>query len=221
MSGWLEGKVALVTGGAGGIGGPIVERFLAEGARWGSSISRKTGSAVKDRLGDGVVTHAGDVRSAEDNAEAVEKTVRAFGRLDAFVGNAAVFDCFLSLETLPTRVIDEAFREVFEINVKGYLLGAKAAAAELRKTSGSIVFSVSESGFYANRSGILYTASKHAVVGIIKQLAYELAPDVRVNGVSPGGTLNPMGAAPSLKPICPQVDPEVRREKIEAETPCR
>jgi NAD(P)-dependent dehydrogenase (short-subunit alcohol dehydrogenase family) len=72
------------------------------------------------------------------------------------------------------------------VNVKGYLLGAKAAYRELAKTRGSIIFTVSNAGFYPCGGGPLYTASKHAVVGLIRQLAYELAPKIRVNGVAPG-----------------------------------
>jgi NAD(P)-dependent dehydrogenase (short-subunit alcohol dehydrogenase family) len=218
MNGWLEGKVALITGGAGGIGRSIVERFLAEGARVGvMDLSREGLRALGSdpQLADGIVTSVGDVRVLGDNEDAVLKTVRAFGRLDVFVGNAAVFDCLLGLERLPVDLLDDAFREVFETNVKGYLLGARAALPELRKASGNMIFTVSSSGFYPNGGGPLYTASKHAVVGLIRQLAYELAPDIRVNGVAPGGTAAAtIGAAPSLKPVCPQVEPEVRNGRI-------
>jgi 2,3-dihydroxy-2,3-dihydrophenylpropionate dehydrogenase len=65
----------------------------------------------------------------------------------------------------------------------------------------------------------LYTASKHAVVGLIKQLAFELASTVRVNGVAPGGTLTAIGAVASLRLFCPQVDLETRRKRIEGRTP--
>jgi len=220
MSGWLEGKVALVTGGAGGIGRAIVERFVSEGARVAvCDLSKEKLGEVKDQLGDQVITRAGDVRSFQNNAEAVRDCVRAFGHLDVFVGNAAVFDCFLSLERLPEKVIDDAFREIFDTNVKGYLLGAKAALMELKKTSGTVIFSASNSSFYSAGAGPIYTASKHAVVGLIRQLAFELAPTVRVNGVAPGGTLTAIGAPPSLKPFCPEVDLETRRERIESRTP--
>jgi 2,3-dihydroxy-2,3-dihydrophenylpropionate dehydrogenase len=83
--------------------------------------------------------------------------------------------------------LDKGFDELFAINVKGYLLGAKAAAAELVKSCGSMIFTLSNSAFYAEGGGPLYTASKHAAVGLIRELAFELAPKVRVNGVGPCG----------------------------------
>ncbi len=87
---------------------------------------------------------------------------------------------------LPEDKISEAFDELFAINVKGYLLGAKAAVPELLKSRGNIIFTVSNAGFYVAGGGPLYTASKHAVVGLVRQLAFELAPRIRVNGVAPG-----------------------------------
>jgi 2,3-dihydroxy-2,3-dihydrophenylpropionate dehydrogenase/cis-2,3-dihydrobiphenyl-2,3-diol dehydrogenase len=87
---------------------------------------------------------------------------------------------------------------VFHLNVKGYLLGAKAAVDELRRTGGSMIFTVSNAGFWPGGGGPLYVASKHAVVGLIRQLAYELAPAVRVNGVAPGGMATDLRGPRSL-----------------------
>jgi NAD(P)-dependent dehydrogenase (short-subunit alcohol dehydrogenase family) len=115
--------------------------------------------------------------------------VAAFGRLDVFVGNAGVFDKFTPLADFPEEQLSAAFDELFGVNVKGVLFGAKAAFPELAKTGGSILLTASIAGFYSAGGGALYTASKHAVVGIIRQLAVEFAPHVRVNGVAPGGTL--------------------------------
>jgi NAD(P)-dependent dehydrogenase (short-subunit alcohol dehydrogenase family) len=81
------------------------------------------------------------------------------------------------------------FDSVFAVNVKGYLLGAKAAVPELLRARGSMIFTVSNAGFFPGGGGPVYTASKHAVVGLVRQLAHELAPKVRVNGVAPGGTV--------------------------------
>jgi cis-2,3-dihydrobiphenyl-2,3-diol dehydrogenase len=75
---------------------------------------------------------------------------------------------------------------LFHINVKGYLNLAKAALPSLVRSSGALIFTVSNAGFDPAGGGPLYTATKHAVVGLIRQLAYELAPTVRVNGVAPG-----------------------------------
>jgi NAD(P)-dependent dehydrogenase (short-subunit alcohol dehydrogenase family) len=129
----------------------------------------------------------GDVTRLEDNKRAVAETVRAFGQLDILVGNAGIFDSFLRLDEFPEEKLSAAFDEQFGVNVKGCLLGAKAALPELLKTEGCMVFTASVAGFNSGGGGALYTASKHAVVGLIRQLAAELAPTVRVNGVAPGG----------------------------------
>lgn len=193
MAGWLEGQSALVTGGASGIGAAVVARFIAEGASVGVLV-RDDGQArtVRDRHGNKVVAIAGDVRSAADNSRAVAETVAAFGKLDTLVGNAGIWDFLVSLADQPDDRFDAVFDEIFAINVKGYMLGARAAIPELRKSRGSIVFTASTSSFFTGGGGSIYVASKHAVVGLIKQLAWELTPDIRVNGVAPGGTRTPL-----------------------------
>ena len=78
---------------------------------------------------------------------------------------------------------------MFAVNVKSQLVCVRAALPELRRAGGSVVLTVSTSGFYPGRGGVLYVASKFAVRGCVIALAHELAPQVRVNGVAPGGTL--------------------------------
>ncbi len=186
---WLEGQVALVTGGTGGIGQAIVRRYVAEGARVGvMSNEPEQLAALQDELGDSIVTIEGDVTSHSDNKLAVDTVLERFGHLDTFVGNAAVFDYFTSLERIAPEDLESAFQRLFAVNVQGYLLGARYAAEPLRQSRGSMIFTLSNSAFYAGGGGILYVASKHAVVGVVRQLAYELAPDIRVNGVAPGAT---------------------------------
>jgi NAD(P)-dependent dehydrogenase (short-subunit alcohol dehydrogenase family) len=187
--GWLDGQVALVTGGGSGIGHGIVARFLAEGARVGI-LERHADRVEQLRrdFGQAVYAIQGDVTRLEDNKRAVAETVRAFGQLDVLVGNAGVFDSFRRLDEFPEEKLSVAFDELFGVNVKACLLGAKAALPELLKTTGCMVFTASVAGFNSGGGGALYTASKHAVVGLIRQLAAELAPQqVRVNGVAPGG----------------------------------
>jgi NAD(P)-dependent dehydrogenase (short-subunit alcohol dehydrogenase family) len=139
--GWLDGQVALVTGGGSGIGRAVVARFVEEGARVGI-MERVASRAEQLRadLGDAVIGIAGDVSCLDDNKRAVAETVRAFGRLDVFVGNAGIFDVYASFADLPDDRLSQAYDELFGVNVKGCIFGARAALPELRKTSGSMVF---------------------------------------------------------------------------------
>ena len=186
--GWLDGQVALITGGGSGIGLAIVSRFVEEGARVGvMDRFPERVEQLRAEFGESVVALQGDVALLGDNKRAVEQTVGAFGKLDVFVGNAGIFDSRQRLDDFPEEQLAEAFDELFGVNVKGCFLGAKAAVSDLAKTKGCMVFTASVAGFNSGGGGALYTASKHAVVGMIRQLAAELAPDIRVNGVAPGG----------------------------------
>jgi len=185
--GRLDGEVILITGGASGLGRGIVNRFIEEGGRLAvldRSAERLT--ELQRGLGDRIETLAGDVRSLADNERAVAGCVTRFGKLDVAIGNAGIWDYNRSLDALPPESLDAAFDEVFHINVKGYVHLAKAALPALVRSAGSLIFTVSNAGFGPAGGGPLYTASKHAVVGLIHELAYELAPRVRVNGVAPG-----------------------------------
>jgi cis-2,3-dihydrobiphenyl-2,3-diol dehydrogenase len=186
--GRLAGQTAVVTGGASGLGRAIVERFIAEGARV-VVLDRSTErlKALESDYPDAVLGCVGDVRSLGDNKAAVARCCEAFGRLDCAVGNAGLWDYSTALVDLPDDRIDAAFDEIFQVNVKGYLLLAKAAAPALVRSAGSMIFTISNAGFYPSGGGPLYTATKHAAVGLVRELAYELAPHVRVNGVAPGG----------------------------------
>ncbi len=183
----LSDQAILITGGASGLGRAIVDRFVEEGARL-CVLDRSA-----ERLKEVTTAHsgkvesvAGDVRSLADNVKAVEHCVAKFGKLDCAIGNAGIWDYSQSLDAMPPERMDAAFDELFHINVKGYLLLAKAALPALVRSQGALIFTVSNAGFDPAGGGPLYTASKHAVVGLIRQLAYEFAPAVRVNGVAPG-----------------------------------
>ena len=92
------------------------------------------------------------------------------------------------------EALSRGFDELFAVNVKGYLLGVKAAVDALIESAGSVVLTASVASRNAGVGGAVYTASKHAVVGLVEQLAFELAPNVRVNGVAPGFMATPMVA---------------------------
>lgn len=185
--GWLDNQVVLVTGGGSGLGRAVTERFVAEGASVGvMDIDEDRLEAVRSELGESVVTVAGDVTDSDDNERAVAETVDAFGKLDTFVGNAGVFDQNAALPELAPDDLAESFTELFSVNVLGYMLGAKAALPELVETGGQMVFTASQASFGSDGGGVLYVPSKHAVAGLVRQLAFELAPTIRVNAVAPG-----------------------------------
>lgn len=185
--GRLEAKVALITGGAAGLGRAVATRFVREGARVVIlDRDQERLLQVRGELGDSVVAVHGDVTRYEDNARAVQAAIETFSHLDVFVGNAGVFDNRVGLVDLPADRLSDAFDELFSVDVKGYLLGAKACMAELERSQGAIIFTASVSSFFPGFGGILYIAAKHAVLGITRQLAFELKPRIRVNAVAPG-----------------------------------
>jgi NAD(P)-dependent dehydrogenase (short-subunit alcohol dehydrogenase family) len=195
----LLDEAILITGGASGLGRAIVERLLEEGANVAVLDRSETGLAeLSAAHGSRIVGICGDVRSMADNKRAVADCASTFGKLDCVIGNAGIWDFSTNLIALPEDQLDNAFDEIFQVNVKGYLLLAKAAAAALVDSRGSMVFTLSNAGFYPDGGGPLYTASKHAVVGLVKQLAFELAPYVRVNGVAPGGISTDLRGPDSL-----------------------
>jgi NAD(P)-dependent dehydrogenase (short-subunit alcohol dehydrogenase family) len=198
----LTDRVVLVTGGANGLGRAIVERFLAGGARVAVFDRSRSGLLALEEAHPEVLIVHGDVTRYADNARAVAAAVERFGRLDVFIGNAGIYDDRATLESIPGEELGDAFDELFGVDVKGYMLGARAAAAELRRARGAIVFTSSVSGVAPGFGGVLYIAAKHAIVGLTKQLALELAPEIRVNAVAPGfiptqlGGISALGQAP-------------------------
>jgi NAD(P)-dependent dehydrogenase (short-subunit alcohol dehydrogenase family) len=168
------------------------------------------------------VTTQGDATSLADTEAAVTAACRAYGGLDVLVNCVGIFDFYRGLADLGDE-LDEAFDEMFLTNVKSQLISVKAALAELRRSRGSVVLTVSTSGFYPGRGGVLYVASKFAVRGCVVALAHELAPDVRVNGVAPGGTMGTGLTGPASMGLAGQrlgAAPG-REEELKARTPLR
>jgi NAD(P)-dependent dehydrogenase (short-subunit alcohol dehydrogenase family) len=187
--GWLEGEVALITGGGSGIGRAIVDRFVEEGARVAVvDIVDERLEDVRTQHGDRVIAINADVLKIEENKRAVQETVAAFGKLDCFIANAGLGDAFRELIDIPEEDVAKTYDEIFDLNIKAVILGARVAVGELAKTNGSFLVTLSNSSFYPDGGGVMYIASKHGALGIVRQLAHEWAPVVRVNGVAPGAT---------------------------------
>ncbi|NLT26189.1 MAG: SDR family NAD(P)-dependent oxidoreductase [Microbacteriaceae bacterium] len=188
--GWLDGDVALITGGGSGIGRAVAERFVAEGARvaiLGRDLAKLEAVVAASPAPERMLAIAGDVREPESMHAAVAAVVERFGRLDTLVPNAGVWDWNRSVTRLDGPSLKSAFEEVLSINVIGYALAVEAAWRELVRNRGQIVMTLSNASFHTAGGGAPYTASKFACRGLVKQLAYELAPKVRVNGVAVGG----------------------------------
>ena len=187
--GWLDGKRALVIGAGSGIGRAVLAAFREEGAQVAAlELDKIKAERVAVELPECVVSQ-GDATAMADARAAVRTAAEAFGGLDVLVNCVGIFDFYRGLTDIPEDQLDAAFDEMFAVNVKSQLVTVQAALPELRRAGGSVVLTVSTSGFYPGRGGILYVASKFAVRGCVIALAHELAPDVRVNGVAPGGTL--------------------------------
>lgn len=221
MSGWLDGARALVVGGGSGIGRAVVEAFLAEGASVGVlELDSVKCEALAAQHPETVVVQ-GDATLASANTEAVAAVVSRFAGLDILVNCVGVFDFYRHLESIDADQLDAAFDELFAVNVKSHLHSVKAATPALRAAGGgSVVLCESTSAYYPGRGGTLYVASKFAVRGLVTTLAYELAPDIRVNGVAPGGTLGTdLGGIEALGLKGNRLDGEGRAEALASRTP--
>ncbi|GAB2962177.1 3-(cis-5,6-dihydroxycyclohexa-1,3-dien-1-yl)propanoate dehydrogenase [Amycolatopsis acidiphila] len=190
MTGWLDGRRALVVGAGSGIGRAVVDAFLSEGARVAVLERDEAKCAKLSAAIPGLPVVAGDATTRGANEAAVDATVAAYGGLDVLVSCVGIFDFYQGIAELPVERIDEAFDEMFRVNVKSHLHSVKAALPQLRRHGGSVILTESTSAYYPGRGGVLYVGSKFAVRGLVTAMAHELAPDVRVNGVAPGGTLN-------------------------------
>ncbi len=189
MTGWLEGKRALIVGAGSGIGRAVVDAFRAEGAEVAVlERDRDKCNVLREQLPELPVVE-GDATTREANERAVDAAAEHYGGIDTLVNCVGVFDFYKGLAEIGAEDLPRAFDEMFRTNVLSHLHSVKAALPALGAGS-SIVLTESASSFYPGRGGVLYVSSKFAVRGLVTALAHELAPDVRVNGVAPGGTLN-------------------------------
>jgi NAD(P)-dependent dehydrogenase (short-subunit alcohol dehydrogenase family) len=188
--GWLDGKVALVVGGGSGIGRAVVDAFVDEGASVGVLELSEEKCAELDALGPEVLAVRGDATSLDDARRAVRETVHAYGGLDSLAVFVGLFDYYTPLADIPDDRLAGAFDEMFHANVLSCLVCAKAALEPLAAAGGTITLTLSTSAYYPGRGGSLYVASKFALRGLVIRLGHELAPEIRVNGVAPGGTLS-------------------------------
>jgi 3alpha(or 20beta)-hydroxysteroid dehydrogenase len=180
----LEGKLAIITGAAGGIGAATAARFAAEGASLLLTDADGAGARrVAGELGARASALAHDVTSEQDWHAVAAAALEAHGRIDVLVNNAGIFLAASLGETSP-----EDFRRVLEVNTVGVFLGMRAVApAMTQQRAGSIINVSSVAGLGGSPYLSAYASSKWAVRGMTKVLAKELAPlGIRVNSLHPG-----------------------------------
>jgi 3alpha(or 20beta)-hydroxysteroid dehydrogenase len=191
----LEGKVALITGGARGQGEQEARLFAAEGARVVlTDLLDAEGKAVAESIGEAALYRHHDVRRDESWAQVVADAERHFGRLDVLVNNAGI----LAFSKIADTTLEQ-YMKVIETNQVSVFLGMKAALPAMKRAGGGSIVNVSStSGLKGTPATIAYTASKFAVRGMTKVAALELGRHgIRVNSMHPGGVATPMvGAGP-------------------------
>jgi NAD(P)-dependent dehydrogenase (short-subunit alcohol dehydrogenase family) len=189
----LEGKVAVVTGGASGIGEATVRLFVREGARVVvADMQRERGEALAGELGTAATFVDCEVRQENQVKAAVDTAVGRWGRLDCIFNNAGFGGALGPIEDIP----EDEFDLTFDVLVKGVFLGMKHAVPALRKQGGgSIINTGSIAGVTAGRGPIVYSSAKAAVIHMTKAAAMQLGEDsIRVNCICPGAIATPLSA---------------------------
>lgn len=191
MADRLDGKVAVVTGGASGIGEGAVQLFAEEGARvLAADILDERGQSVVESIGPGAAYIHADVSKEADVAGAVAHALERWGRIDAIFNNAGAGGATQGL-----LEIDEAgYDATMDLLLKGVVFGIKHAARAMMATGGgAIVNTASVAGINAGNGPAIYSVGKGAVVHLTKVAAYELGQHgIRVNCICPGGIATPI-----------------------------
>ncbi|HLW66196.1 MAG TPA: SDR family oxidoreductase [Gemmataceae bacterium] len=199
-SGKLEGKVALITGGDSGIGRAVAVLFAREGASVAivhlpeeKSDAEETLRAIEKEKQKGLFI-AGDVRQSAFCQQAVDQTVRTFGKLDILVNNAA----YQRHKERPEDITDEEWERTFQTNIFGYFFMVRAALPHLKPGS-AIINTGSITGLEGNKNLLDYASTKGAIHAFTKSLSQNLIErGIRVNAVAPGPVWTPLN--PSDKP---------------------
>lgn len=184
----LEGKVAIITGAAQGMGASHARKFIEEGAKVVlTDLNKEKGEALSAELGENALFVSQNVTSAEDWAKVVAEAEKTFGKVDVLVNNAGITMAKSILQTT-----EEEYRRIVEINQVSVFLGMKTVIPAMQKAGGGSIVNISSmNGLVAGAIG--YTDTKFAVRGMTKAAAIECANyGIRVNSVHPGVIATPM-----------------------------
>lgn len=189
--GRLDGKVAVITGGASGMGEATVRRFADEGARVViADVQDARGEKLADTLAGTAVYQRTDVSQEADVQAAVQRALDEFGRLDCMFNNAGFGGASGPIDEI---LVDE-YDYTMNVLLRGVFLGMKHAVPSMkRQGSGSIISTASVAGLAGGRGPHIYSAAKAAVVNLTRSVAVELGPaNIRVNCICPGGIATPL-----------------------------
>ena len=203
----LEGKVAIITGGGGGIGSAVARRMVAEGARVAiADLFEDAAARAAEPLGDKAIAVQFDAADPESVKALVERTVEHFGRLDILHNNAAMTDPVRNpQDTTAPDIPIGIWREILDVNLTGYLLGCKYAIPHMvAGGGGSIINTASNSGSAGDLARIAYGSTKAGIIGLTKYVATQHGrQNIRCNSVAPGVVLTEAleKTVPGLKEI--------------------
>ena len=203
----LEGKIAIVTGGGGGIGSAVARRMVSEGAKVAiADLYEDSARRAAEPLGDNALALQFDAADPASIEKMVSKTVDHFGGLDILHNNAAMTDP--AKHPLDNTVVDipiEIWDEIIDINLRGYLLGSKYAIPHMiARGGGAIINTASNSGAAGDLARVAYGTSKGGIITLSKYIATQYGKqNIRCNAVSPGVVLTQAleETAPGLKEI--------------------
>lgn len=193
MAGRLEGRTALITGGASGIGAATSRLFVAEGARVVvADMQQDRGEALAKELGDAARFEPVDVRHEEQIAAAVDSAVSSFGQLDVLFANAGIVGTYGPIDALPADEWDFTI----DVNLRGVVLCMKHAARVMKPRGSGVILSTSSiAGVQGGLGPHAYAAAKCALIGLTRNVAAELiGAGVRVNCIAPGNMATEMVA---------------------------
>lgn len=208
-------NTALVTGGGSGIGRAVALAYRADGIR----VTILDRAAPPLDLPKDITVVTGDVTDPAAMRHAVDAAAGPGQKLDLLTACAGVFDCYARVTELDPEELHRSFCEIFDVNVYGALLAVREAAPALRRAKGAVTLTLSTAAYQRGGGGALYASSKAALRGLVTHLATELAPEVRVNGVAPGGTGGTrLGGLASLGQTQTADTTQGRDERIRANT---
>lgn len=193
MNDRLAGKVAVITGGASGIGAAAAEKFIAQGAKvMLGDIQDDSGQAFAEKLGANARFRHCDVTREEDVEALIDTAVSEFGKIDVMFNNAGIVGAIGPIDTTPA----DEWKFTLDILLNGVFYGMKHATKHMKKQkSGSIISMSSVAGVTGGLGPHAYCAAKHAVVGLTCNLAAEVGPyGVRANCIAPYSVATPMVA---------------------------